>query len=152
MVSDEEFVHGLLRCKELGAIAQVHCENGDAVAEGQAQVFAAGITGPEGHALSRPAVLEGEATARAIRLARWVNTPLYVVHVMSIDAMEEVAKARLMGQRVIGEPVVSGLAIDESKMWDPDFKIAAQYVMSPPIRSAEHRPALKVCGRSSIGL
>jgi len=38
---------------------------------------------------------------------------------------------------------VSGLAIDESKMWDPDFKIAAQYVMSPPIRSAEHRPALK---------
>lgn len=73
---------------------QVHAENGDAVAEGQQRVFAAGITGPEGHALSRPAVLEGEATARAIRLAQFAGAPLYVVHVMSRDAMEEVARAR----------------------------------------------------------
>lgn len=41
--------------------------------------------------------LEGEATSRAIRLAGFVNTPLYVVHVMSIDAMEEIAKARKSG-------------------------------------------------------
>nr|GMD21454.1 dihydropyrimidinase isoform X1 [Ipomoea batatas] len=38
--------------------------------------------------------LEGEATSRAIRLAGFINTPLYVVHVMSIDAMEEIARAR----------------------------------------------------------
>lgn len=41
--------------------------------------------------------LEGEATSRAIRLARFVNTPLYVVHVMSVDAMDEIAKARKAG-------------------------------------------------------
>lgn len=41
--------------------------------------------------------LEGEATARAIRLAGFVNTPLYVVHVMSIDAMDEIANARKAG-------------------------------------------------------
>jgi dihydropyrimidinase len=69
--------------------AQVHAENGDAVALGQARVAAAGILGPEGHALSRPPVLEAEATERAIRLARFVNTPLYVVHVMSAEAAEE---------------------------------------------------------------
>ena len=45
----------------------------------------------------RPVQLEGEATARAIRLAGFVNTPLYVVHVMSIDAMEEIATARKKG-------------------------------------------------------
>ena len=44
-----------------------------------------------------PMQLEGEATARAIRLADFVNTPLYVVHVMSIDAMEEIARARKSG-------------------------------------------------------
>lgn len=44
---------------------------------------------------------------------------------------------------MIGEPVVSGLALDDSLMWHPDFRIAAQFVMSPPIRSAEHRPELK---------
>lgn len=45
--------------------------------------------------------LEGEATARAIRLAAFVNTPLYVVHVMSIDAMEEISKARKSGFNIV---------------------------------------------------
>eukprot|EP00892_Ulva_mutabilis_P012811 jgi/Ulvmu1/9902/UM057_0059.1 len=143
MVSDEQFLKGLQRCKELGALAMVHAENGEAVLMGQASTMAAGITGPHGHGLSRPAVLEGEATGRAIRLASFVNTPLYVVHVMSIDALDQVVWAQKQGLRVIGEPVVSGLALDDSLMWHPDFKIAAQYVMSPPIRSAEHRSALK---------
>jgi len=38
-----------------------------------------GVRGPEGQALSRPAVLEGEAIARAIRLAWFVGVVLYVV-------------------------------------------------------------------------
>ncbi|GMH45133.1 hypothetical protein BSKO_13090 [Bryopsis sp. KO-2023] len=143
MVTDEQLLNGFQKCKEIGALPQVHAENGDAVAAGQQRVFDAGITGPEGHPLSRPSMLEGEATSRAIRLAEFVNVPLYVVHVMSIDAMEEVARAQARGQRVIGEPVASGLALDETKCWDPDFKIAAQYVMSPPIRSEKHREALK---------
>ncbi|GMP91485.1 hypothetical protein CsSME_00042165 [Camellia sinensis var. sinensis] len=97
MVKDELLLEGLKKCKSLGALAMVHAENGDAVFEGQKRMIELGITGPEGHALSRPAVLEGEATARAIRLAAFVNTPLYIVHVMSIDAMEEIATARKSG-------------------------------------------------------
>jgi hypothetical protein len=58
-------------------------------------------------------------------------------------AVVQVAKARAAGQRVIGEPVASGLALDESWMWHPNFTIAAQYVMSPPIRSKPHSAALK---------
>ncbi|CAK9227554.1 unnamed protein product [Sphagnum jensenii] len=143
MVSDEELLQGFKKCKELGAVPQVHAENGDAVAEGQARIFGLGITGPEGHPLSRPPVLEGEATGRAIKLAKFVNTPLYVVHVMSIDALDEVSRARHSGQRVIGEPVVSGLALNDSKLWDPDFRTAAMYVMSPPIRAVGHSQALQ---------
>ncbi|KAG6789558.1 hypothetical protein POTOM_005662 [Populus tomentosa] len=143
MVNDELLLEGLKRCKSLGALAMVHAENGDAVFEGQKRMIQLGITGPEGHALSRPPLLEGEATARAIRLAGFVNTPLYVVHVMSIDAMEEIAKARKSGQRVVGEPVVSGLALDDSGLWDSDFTTASKYVMSPPIRASGHGKALK---------
>ncbi|GAU22141.1 hypothetical protein TSUD_251690 [Trifolium subterraneum] len=132
MVNDELLLEGFKKCKSLGALAMVHAENGDGVIEGQRKMIELGITGPEGHALSRPAVLEGEATARAIRLADFVNTPLYVVHVMSIDAMEEVAKARKSGQRVIGEPVVSG------------------YVMSPPIRKKGHDKALQAALSSGV--
>ncbi|KAL5833360.1 hypothetical protein ACOSQ3_017034 [Xanthoceras sorbifolium] len=143
MISDELLLEGFKRCKSLGALAMVHAENGDAVFEGQKRMIELGITGPEGHALSRPPMLEGEATARAIRLAHFVNAPLYVVHVMSIDAMEEIAKARKSGHRVIGEPVVSGLILDDSGLWDPDFVTAAKYVMSPPIRASGHNKALQ---------
>lgn len=143
MINDELLLEGFKKCKSLGALAMVHAENGDAVFEGQKRMIELGIMGPEGHALSRPPVLEGEATARAIRLARFVNTPLYVVHVMSRDAMEEIAQARKSGQRVIGEPVVSGLILDDSSLWDPDFISAAKFVMSPPIRELGHGEALQ---------
>ncbi|KAH9790266.1 Dihydropyrimidinase [Citrus sinensis] len=144
MINDELLIEGFKRCKSLGALAMVHAENGDAVFEGQKRMIELGITGPEGHALSRPPLLEGEATTRAIRLAEFVNTPLYVVHVMSMDAMEEIAKARKAGpnflnttiplcdscrQRVIGEPVVSGLVLDDSWLWHSDFVTAAKQLV-----------------------
>lgn len=88
---------------------------------------------------STPAARPNEAPAAC----RFVNVPLYVVHVMSEDALHEVASARRAGQRVIGEPVTSGLALDESMMWHPEWAVAARYVMSPPIRGARHREALK---------
>ncbi|CAM0883166.1 unnamed protein product [Alopecurus aequalis] len=136
MVTDDLLLQGLKKCKSLGALAMVHAENGDAVAEGQQRMIDLG--------------LEGEATSRAIRLAKFVNTPLYVVHVMSIDAMEEIAKAKREGQRVIGEPVVSGLVLDDSWLWDPDFATASKYVMSPPIREAGHGKALQAALSSGI--
>eukprot|EP00887_Chlorella_sp_A99_P002842 scaffold6.g2842.t1 len=142
-VTDEELLAGMKACRRLGAL--VHAENGDAVVEGQRRIFEAGITGPEGHPLSRPAVLEGEATGRAIRLAAFVGAPLYVVHVMSKDAADEIARAKLAGLRVIGETVASAIALDDSKLWDPDFDVAAAYVMSPPIR----RRAAAAAGRAA---
>lgn len=150
MINDDLLLQALERCKNLGALAMVHAENGDAVAEGQRKMIDLGITGPAGHALSRPPLLEGEATARAIRLARFVNTPLYVVHVMSIDAAEEITKAKMSGQKVIGEPVVSGLVLNDSWLWNPDFATAAQYVMSPPIRKSGHDKSLQAALASGI--
>ncbi|KAL5720142.1 dihydropyrimidinase [Ranunculus cassubicifolius] len=150
MISDELLLQGFKKCKSLGALAMVHAENGDAVAEGQKRMIDLGITGPEGHPLSRPPALEGEATARAIRLAGFVNTPIYVVHVMSIDAMEEIAKAHKSGQKVVGEAVVSGLVLDDSWLWNNDFTTAAMYVMSPPIREAGHGKALQAALSTGI--
>ena len=57
MVNDELLMQGLEKCKSLGALAMVHAENGDGVDEGQKRMIDLGITGPEGHALSRPPVV-----------------------------------------------------------------------------------------------
>lgn len=64
-------------------------------------------------------------------------------HLIHICACLQVARARQRGQRVIGEPVASGLALDESLMWHPNFTVAAAAVMSPPIRDRSHGEALK---------
>ncbi len=67
--------------------------------------------------------MQDEGTARALYLARYVNTPVYIVHVMSKGAAGEIAAAKLRGQRVIGETIASGIAAEEKKIWDPDFKV-----------------------------
>jgi dihydropyrimidinase len=67
-------------------------------------------------------VAQDEGTSRVLRLAQYVNTPVYIVHVMSGGAVKEIAAAKLRGQRVIGEAIASGFGSDEDKIWDPDFK------------------------------
>ena len=37
---------------------QIHCENSEALVDAQQRTFSQGFTGPEGHYISRPAVLE----------------------------------------------------------------------------------------------
>jgi dihydropyrimidinase len=142
MLSDEEILAGFLRCRELGALAQVHAENGELIAYLQARLLAAGKTGPAAHPLSRPPELEGEATLRAITMAETAEVPLYVVHVSAAQAASAIGDARNRGAKVVGETLPGFLAIDDSVYSSPDFDRAAGHVMSPPYRPAGHQEAL----------
>jgi len=92
--------------------------------------------------LSRPPAAEGEAANRAIRLAEVIGVPLYLVHVSTKDALEEITRARNNGQRVFGEALAGHLLIDDSVYRHPDFEFAAAHVMSPPFREPLHQDAL----------
>lgn len=145
MVTDEHLIKGLQKCKALQALPQVHAENGDAVEAGQRHVIdTLGITAPHGHGLSRPPLIEAEATSRAIRLAEFVGVPIYIVHVMSEDAMEEIVRAKKRGAtRVIGETVTSALALNDLSTWSSNFTLASSMIMSPPLRGPGHADSLK---------
>jgi dihydropyrimidinase len=142
MCDDEVLVNSFSRARDLGALSTVHAENGELVYRLQKEVFEKGIWGPEGHPLSRPPEVEGEAANRAIRIAEVLGAPLYLVHTSCIDALEALTRARLEGQRVFGEVLAQHLVINDSVYRNPDWRTAAHHVMSPPFRSAEHQEAL----------
>jgi dihydropyrimidinase len=142
MADDEILVKSFARARELGALCTCHAENGELVVRLQQEIFDRGITGPEGHPLSRPPAVEGEAAHRAIRIAEVLGVPLYLVHNSCIDSLEAITAARVRGQRVFGEVLSQHLVIDDSVYRDPDWNKAAHYVMSPPFRSEEHQAAL----------
>ena len=142
MCDDETLVNSFKRALELGAMPTVHAENGELVYLLQQEVARAGITGPEGHPLSRPPMVEAEAANRAIAIADVLGVPIYVVHVSCIESADAIARARARGQRVYGEVLAGHLTIDESVYRHPDYATAAAYVMSPPFRPKEHQEAL----------
>jgi dihydropyrimidinase len=142
MLPDEDLIAGFLRCRELGALAQVHAENGELIAYLQAKMRAEGVTSPLGHVLSRPPQCEAEATGRAITMAEITGVPLYVVHVSAAEAAQAIARARSRGVKVIGETLPGFLAIDDSVYRHADFDFAAGHVMSPPYRPRGHQDVL----------
>ena len=142
MADDEVLVNSFSRAIELGAIVTVHAENGELVYRLQQKMFDMGITGPEGHPLSRPPEVEGEAANRAIRIAEVLGVPIYLVHTSCRQALESITRARNEGQRVYGEVLTGHLLVDDSVYRDKNFEAAAAHVMSPPFRPKENQEVL----------
>ncbi|MFQ5565761.1 MAG: dihydropyrimidinase, partial [Paracoccaceae bacterium] len=142
MVEDDEMFASFQRCAALGALPLVHAENGDVVAALQEKYMAEGLTGPEGHAYSRPPEVEGEATNRAIMIADAAGVPVYIVHTSCEQAHEAIRRARQKGMRVFGEPLIQHLTLDEGEYFNQDWDYAARRVMSPPFRDKVHQDSL----------
>jgi len=142
MATDDILVESFSRCLELGAMPTVHAENGELVFHLQQQLLEKGITGPEAHPLSRPPVVEAEASNRAISIANTLGAPIYLVHVSAKESVDAISYARSNGQHVYGECLAGHLVLDDSVYKDTDWGRAAAHVMSPPFRPKGHQDAL----------
>lgn len=131
----------LLMAKEQGALVMVHAENGDVIDYLVSKALEEGNTEPIYHALTRPPVLEGEATGRAANLTELADSQLYVVHVTCAEAVKKIADARDKGLRVFGETCPQYLMLDQSYLEKPNFE-GAKYVWSPPLREKWNQDVL----------
>jgi len=143
---DGQILRAMQTARENGAMVMMHAENGIAIDVLAAQAAARGELGPVNHGLTRPPVLEGEATSRVIALAEVAgSTPVYFVHLSASQALEAVARARDAGRNVFAEtcPQYLYLTLEDQlgAPGDGGFE-GAKWVASPPLRSRhEHHGA-----------
>ena len=115
---DGQILRAMQTANESGAMIMMHAENGIAIDVLVAQALARGETDPRYHSLTRPADLEGEATHRAIALAKVAgNVPLYIVHMSASEALEEVAAARHGGRTCSPRPARSTSTCRSRTSW-----------------------------------
>jgi dihydropyrimidinase len=149
MVDDETLFKTMQVAAETGALVMVHAENGDAIEVLMTEAIAAGNTSPRYHALTRPPETEGEATNRAIQLARVAGCRLYVVHVSCAESVEPLALAREKGWDVYGETCTQYFFIDDSFLDQPNFE-GAKYVYTPPPRAKANQDVLWNAVRTNV--
>ncbi|XP_043683438.1 dihydropyrimidinase isoform X2 [Vespula pensylvanica] len=152
MLRDIDLIETFKACKELGALAMVHAENGDIIAENTKKLLAAGVTGPEGHEMSRPEEVEAEAVTRACTIASQVNSPLYISTVSSKSAADVVSAKRTEGVIVFGETLASYVGVDGTEQYGKDIEKARRFVTSPPLRPDSTTPAYLIEHLAQDGL
>ena len=142
MMADDAAIFQMLR--QVGAdggMVALHAENGTVIDLLIREALEAGHTSPRYHALTRPAILEGEATHRGIRLAELAEAQIYFVHVSSNHALKHIVTARAEGIPVFAETCPHYLLFDDSVYNSDEFEIA-KYVMTPPLRTPDDQKHL----------
>jgi dihydropyrimidinase len=133
LVDDGTIYKAMVAAGENGGLICMHAENGVVIDVLVKRALAAGHTAPKYHALTRPTRAEAEGVHRAIALADMAKTPVYIVHLSSSDALEEVTRARDLGVPAFAETCPQYLFLDYSVYEQKGFE-GAKYVMTPPIR------------------
>lgn len=141
MVDDATIFKALSQTARNGALICMHAENGSVIDVIIARALAEGKTAPIYHALTRPPRAEAEAVHRAIAMAEIAGAPVYIVHLSSEDALNEVRQARDRGVPAFAETCPQYLLLSIEELERPNFE-GAKYVFTPPLRSKDHLPKL----------
>src|SRR5438105_3551097 len=141
MVDDATIFRALSQTAKNGALICMHAENGGAIDVIVQKALANGHTAPIYHALTRPATAEAEAVHRAIALAEMAGAPVYIVHLSSEDALNQVREARDRGLPAFAETCPQYLLLSIEELERPNFE-GAKYVFTPPLRPKNHLPKL----------
>jgi dihydropyrimidinase len=141
MLDDASIFRAMRQAGDSGALIMMHAENGGPIDVLVRQFLDEGKTEPLSHGLTRPSVMEGEAVHRVFKLAELAETPAYIVHLSSRDALNAVREARDRGMPAFAETCPQYLYLSLDDMGRPGFE-GAKFVCSPPLRPADHQEEL----------
>jgi dihydropyrimidinase len=141
MVDDATIFKAMSRTGENGALICMHAENGSVIDVIVRRALAEGHTAPIYHALTRPTTAESEAVHRAIAMAEMARCPVYIVHLSSEDALNQVREARDRGLPAFAETCPQYLLLSIEELERPGFE-GAKYVFTPPLREKRHLASL----------
>src|SRR6202142_4103877 len=141
MVDDATIFKALARTAKNGAFLCMHAENGSVIDVIIAKALADGKTAPVYHALTRPTIAEAEAVHRAIAMAEIAGVPVYIVHLSSEDALNQVREARDRGLPAFAETCPQYLLLSLEDVADKGWE-GAKYVFTPPLRERRNQPKL----------
>src|SRR6266567_8531600 len=141
MVDDATIFQALSRTAKNGALICMHAENGGVIDVIVRRALAEGKTAPIHHALTRPVRAEAEAVNRAIAMAEIAGVPVYIVHLSSEEALNQVREARDRGLPAFAETCPQYLLLSVEELARPNFE-GAKYVFTPPLREKHHPPKL----------
>ncbi len=119
-------------------LVHVHCENGLATDYLEDKYNRAGLDSKKMFTAMRPALLEAEATNRAISIAQVMNCAVYIVHNSAAENLEPLRRAKQNGWRVIGETCPHYLALTD----ETTQTLGALAKIGPPLRSARDNEAM----------
>jgi dihydropyrimidinase len=140
-LTDRQILDVLALAKSEKLQVMVHAENSDAISWLTERLIREGKTTPRYHAVSRPQIVEREATHRIITLAELIDVPILIVHVSAKDALEQIQWARDRGRRVYAETCPQYLALSSEDLERPGFE-GAKFICSPPLRDPADQAAI----------
>ena len=132
-VDDGTLYRAFRQAGDNGTRICMHAENGIVIDEIIREAMEDGKFEPKWHALTRPTRMEAEGVYRSIAIAEVANVPLYIVHLSSHDALEEVKRGRARGVDVVAETCPQYLLLDQSWYERENFE-GAKWVMTPALR------------------
>ena len=143
VLNDEELLKVFEVAKKEKTLVMVLAEGYDAIRYLTKKLEEEGKVAPYFHGISRPQIVEREATHRAISHAQIVDIPIVIVHVSGNEALSQIKWAKEKGIRVFSEtcPQYICLTEDDMKGLNMDFE-GAKYVCSPPPRDLESQEAI----------
>ncbi|KAL2827778.1 putative allantoinase [Aspergillus cavernicola] len=130
---DNQILDVLLQSRIDGVTTMIHAENGDMLSWMTEQLEMRNLLEPKYHATSRPQILEGEATGRAIALSQLIETPILIVHVSSPLAATTIRNAQTAGLPIYAETCPQYLFLTRDDLSKPGYE-GAKCVCSPPPR------------------